>query len=135
VTSEEKGLFEISQPDTLGRGNGQAGASAIETIWDDVEFMLPVILLGFSIIIFIMLIISGSMKLIDSKQFGVIAIIFFVMIFSLFLIAAGWSEKTIAPAFSLLGAIVGFLLGNSSATSPSTNNVEDKSSNKESKTL
>jgi len=77
----------------------------------DLEHRLTyaVLLFGFLIISFEMLLIKWNK--IDQQDAIKFVIVTLIVIGTLFLISAGWSNDQIAPAFGLLGTIAGYMLG------------------------
>ncbi len=81
----------------------------------DVEHKLTyaVLIFGFLIIALEMLLIKT--KEIDAQDAIKFIVVTLIVIGTLFLISAGWSNDQIAPAFGLLGTIAGYLLGKQKA--------------------
>lgn len=81
----------------------------------DTEFMNSGMVMFFGFLTLLLIIrgakaIQGGFK---PAQYIRMVVIMFIIIASMFLIAAGFDNKQVAPVFGLLGTIAGYLLGRS----------------------
>ena len=83
----------------------------IQTPLTRLEFYLSVIVLIFGLIVVIIEIILIKTGQITSESSIKFTIITIIIISTLFLITAGYSNDQIAPAMGLLGTIAGYILG------------------------
>ncbi len=86
------------------------------------EFWLSIIVLFFGVIIIIVEIVLIQNKRILIEDALKIIVITLIIISTLFLITAGYSNNQIAPAMGLLGTISGYLLGKSNIISKKDQN-------------
>lgn len=91
---------------------------------NDTEFMNSFIVTGFSFWTLV-LIIWGATRTkgtFEPSEYIRLVVILFIIIASMFLIAAGFDDKQLAPAFGLLGTIAGYLLGRADSPKPPSSN-------------
>ena len=70
------------------------------------------LLLLFGILFFAGLVYLTVKKIIDQDKFTILSVIIVVIVASLFIVVAGFSSERITPFITLLGTIVGYVLGN-----------------------
>ncbi len=99
-------------------------APFIETtgIWENDEIVKSLIVIGFALIIFTLLIFRIKVQTMDAEDFIRLIVLALVICSSMYLISAGWDDQQTAPAFGILGTIAGYLLGRGSAASSSSQN-------------
>lgn len=98
---------------SLGQ-NPEEPAEASEKIilpLTDLEFNLSVIVLAFGLIITLLEVFLIKQRKISGEDSIKFITITLIIISTLFLITAGYSNNQIAPAVGLLGTIAGYLLG------------------------
>lgn len=87
------------------------------------EFQLSLYILGFGILLILLEIYIVRLKNISSEETIKLVVITIIIVSTLFLITAGYSNDQIAPAVGLLGTIAGYLLGR---INPSNRNDNEK---------
>jgi hypothetical protein len=85
------------------------------------EFQLSIFILGFGIILILLEIYLVRNKNISGEDTIKFIVITIIIISTLFLITAGYSNDQIAPAVGLLGTIAGYLLGRMNSTNKNDN--------------
>jgi len=100
-------------------------SSVLEKIYNplsDVELILSVLAIIFGIAFLWLVRDVASQKLSGSQYLQLLTLIL-VVCAAMFLISAGFNSNQSAPAFSVLGTIVGYLLGKHSGETKSTNDA------------
>jgi uncharacterized membrane protein YfcA len=93
------------------------------------EFYLSLLVLGFGVLVILFEFFLIRIKKINSDNTIKFILITLIIISTLFLITAGYSNDQIAPAIGLLGTIAGYLLGriqNNSQTGQKQDEIADK---------
>jgi hypothetical protein len=80
------------------------------------EFTLSMSVLGFGLLLIVFEIYLVKTNKLPSEQIVKFIIVTLIIVSTLFLITAGYSNNQIAPATGLLGTIAGYLLGKTSTT-------------------
>jgi len=98
--------------------------SAIEpsAIWENDEIVKSVIVIGFALIVFTLLIFRIKVQEMHAEDFIRLTVLALVICSSMYLISAGWDDQQTAPAFGILGTIAGYLLGRGSNAGSSPQN-------------
>lgn len=114
ATSEPVTSMQLNQQTTPSGGDSGAEPFNFKKILTRFEFWLSLIILLFGTVVIIVQFSLLRKKAFDGNDvlrvFGVTLII----VGTLFLIAAGFGDKQIAPAMGLFGTLAGYLLGKAS---------------------
>ncbi|WP_026968046.1 hypothetical protein [Algoriphagus terrigena] len=99
--------FGQNNPPPPSEGNGVSQILPMSSY----EFYLSLLVLGFGILVILFEFFLIKIKKINASDTIKFIIITLIIISTLFLITAGYSNDQIAPAVGLLGTIAGYLLG------------------------
>lgn len=83
------------------------------SLWQNPELISSLIILLVGIILLGFIIFGKATRQLPSEQYVNLIVVVLSIVAALYLIAAGWNSEQTAPAFGLLGAIVGYILGKS----------------------
>jgi uncharacterized membrane protein YfhO len=99
------------------KGNAAPKSSGLSISNFDYEFFAAfgVIFLGVVVMVILISLFAKKVEKLEPNELMRIILLPIIIFASLFLIAAGWNSNQTAPAFGLLGAIAGYLFGQSSS--------------------
>lgn len=109
-------------PAELRRESTNISTIEPSAIWENDEIVKSVIVIGFALIVFTLLIFRIKVQEMHAEDFIRLIVLALVICSSMYLISAGWDDQQTAPAFGILGTIAGYLLGRGSNASSSSQN-------------
>lgn len=81
------------------------------SVFNNLDIMLIIGLLLFSIVYQLSIIWSMNKSRIDQDKFTILSVVNLIIMSSLFMLIAGFSSERTTPLIALLGTIVGYVLG------------------------
>ena len=121
-TPRETELEENAPPSELRQEARHISSIEPSGIWENDEIVKSVIVIGFALIVFTLLIFRIKVQEMHAEDFIRLTVLALVICSSMYLISAGWDDQQTAPAFGILGTIAGYLLGRGSNAGSSPQN-------------